>query len=242
MAAPVNQLRILAQTNRWVAIDKPAGFQAHSPEDPRHRVSPRRNCVVLLRAQLGRPVHLVHRLDRATSGVMLAALDPEAAKRLGALFQERTIEKSYVCVARGWMAQDEGRIDRPLKDPEPKEHLEPKEARTRYAVIARVELPYPVSKYPAARYTLARVWIETGRRHQIRRHFAGETHPLVGDSTYGVGEHNRLWREKLGVDGLLLKAHALEFRDPFTGEERRLISRWGARWDRVFRTLGVCAR
>jgi tRNA pseudouridine65 synthase len=233
----MNPLRILRATDRWVAIDKPAGFQSHAPEDRRHRVDPDRCCASILRRQMGRTVHLVHRLDRATSGVLLAALDPEAARALGALFAGRAVAKQYVCVARGWIADDLV-IDRPLKADPPATGTV--EARTDVRPLAQVELPFAASGFETARYTLAGVEIHSGRRHQIRRHLAGAGHPLVGDTTHGSGEHNRLWRERLGIDGMLLKAHVLGFDDPFSGERVRLVSRWGGRWGKVFDVLGVC--
>lgn len=230
-------LRILSQTERWVAIDKPSGVQTHSPEDRRHRISPSHNAVALLRKQLGRAVHPVHRLDRATSGVLLFAHDPEAAAKLGALFKEHRIRKTYTAVCRGWIHESMS-LDRPLKAEPPMEGTIT--ARTDLEPVGRVELPYAVPPYATARYSLIRAFPHTGRRHQIRRHLAGASHPLVGDTVYGNAEHNHLFRDRLGLDRLLLKAHTLEFEDPFNLQPVRLQSRWGDTWNRVFDLFGVC--
>ncbi len=229
-------LRILYQDENLVAVDKPAGFQVHSPEDPLHRVSDHRNCLVILRNQLGRYVYPVHRLDRATSGVLLFGLDSETAGQLGQQFARRETDKVYYAVTRGWV-DDQGLIDQVLTN----EQRGEQEARTRYHCLARVELPHPVGKrHPSSRYSLVRVVPETGRMHQIRRHFTRISHPLVGDTVYGDGPHNRLYRATLNIPGLLLKAHLLRFEHPRTRVPMRLISRWDKRWHRVFELFGAC--
>jgi tRNA pseudouridine65 synthase len=74
-----------------------------------------------------------------------------------------------------------------------------------------------VDRYPTARYALLELQPDTGRRHQIRRHLAHVSHPIVGDSTYGKSRHNRLFRELFGVGRLLLACVRLEFTHPVTG-------------------------
>ena len=94
-------LKILYQDQFYVAVDKPAGFHVHPPEDQRHKIARSVNCLHILNQQLNTYIYPVHRLDRATSGVLLFALDSDSA-RLGCdLFRNREIEKVYYCVARG---------------------------------------------------------------------------------------------------------------------------------------------
>jgi tRNA pseudouridine65 synthase len=191
-----------------------------------------------LRDQLGRFVYPVHRLDAATSGVLVFALSPEAARDLGLQFQGRTVRKTYFAVARGWL-REPGRIDHPLTG---EGAAAPKESRTTYSPLARLELARAVGRYASARCTLVEVEPETGRMHQIRRHFAHLSHPLIGDTVYGDGGHNRLWRELLGERALLLKAQRLEFAHPYSGSALRLESRWKQPWHQVFDLFGVCPR
>lgn len=228
-------LRILYQDADLVAVDKPSGFFVHPPEDPTLRVSPKSVCMNVLRDQLGQYVYPIHRIDRATSGVVLFGLNAEIAGGLGRLFQTRDIRKTYYCVSRGWTPLA-GEIDRALKS----ESSEPLPSQTRFERLAQVELPWAHHKYTTARYSLCRAEPLTGRRHQIRRHFAGMSHPLVGDTVYGDGVHNRLFRENLGVTGLLLKAHAIEFAHPRDGRLLKIESRWSGGWHRIFDLFGVC--
>src|SRR5688572_28837564 len=107
------QLRILYQDDYLLAVDKPSGFHVHPPEDQQHRISANTNTLKLLGRQTGKYLYPVHRLDRATSGVLIFALDPDTAARLGRMFRDREIRKTYYCVTRGWTAP-EGSLDREL--------------------------------------------------------------------------------------------------------------------------------
>jgi len=160
-------------------------------------------------------VHPVHRLDRGASGVLVFGLAPEATRRLAAAFAERRVRKEYLAVVRG-VPPESGTIDHPLP---PESGIGARlEARTSFVRLAEIELPYPVGRYPVARYALVRAVPETGRMHQIRRHLAHLRHPIVGDVNHGDGKHNRLFRERLGVRRLLLHARGLELPHPGTGE------------------------
>ena len=106
--------RILYQDPHWVAIEKPAGFHVHPPEDSTHRIPAGLNCVQVLRKQLNTYLYPVHRLDRATSGVLIFALSSESARSLSQQFRDRSVRKVYYCVVRGWV-EDGGVIDSPLR-------------------------------------------------------------------------------------------------------------------------------
>ncbi len=169
----------------------------------------------ILRDQLGQWVYPVHRLDRATSGVLVFGLSSEAAQRLAQLFKERQVRKCYWAVVRGFI-HSRGVIDYPLRE---EKHKPPASARTRYRRLGKVELPIPVGKFPTARYSLAEIIPETGRRNQIRKHFAHLSHPVIGDVSYGDGRHNRLFREQFNLHRLLLFALSLNFEHPFSHEQ-----------------------
>ena len=199
--------RIVYQDEWLCAIDKPCDMMVHQS-----RLGTDRQFVVqLLRDQIGQKVWPVHRLDRATSGVLLFALDRETASRVGKQFMAQTVEKRYLAVTRGWV-DAEGEIDHPLK--KHKTAAEGQPALTRYRRLATAELPFAIGEHETVRYSLVEVFPKTGRRHQIRRHFKHIFHPLIGDTTYGEGRHNRLFRQHFGSHRLLLHAVGLTLSHP----------------------------
>lgn len=228
--------RILFQDDRYVAIEKPARFQVHPPENSLRRVSPQFNCLKILRDQLGQYIYPVHRIDRATSGVVVFALDSEAASRLSEQFRSHEIVKTYYTVCRGWIAEPTT-IDYPLLNELKSER---QRAITHIRPLAKIELPFANKRHATSRYTLAEVKIETGKHHQIRRHFVHASHPLIGDRVYGEGSHNRFFKNELGIEGLLLKAAKIEFDDPFGESRLKIRSYWGSTWLKVFDIFGFC--
>jgi tRNA pseudouridine65 synthase len=170
-----------------------------------------------LRDQLGRRVYPVHRLDRATSGVLIFGLSAEAARALADQFEARLVDKEYLAVARGWV-EEAGVIDHPVADEEGNGIAQA--ACTRYRRLARAELPYAVDRYPSSRYSLLSVVPETGRRQQIRKHFKHISHHLIGDTTHGNGRHNRFFRDRFDIHRLLLMSLRLGFVHPY--EEVRI--------------------
>jgi tRNA pseudouridine65 synthase len=227
---------LLYQDSDIVAIDKPAGFHVHQPEFPRRRVPKSQTCLPILRDQLKQYVYPVHRLDVATSGVLLFALNSAMAGQLCGLFAKNAIEKRYLAVVRGYTPL-EGEIDLPLKSDSSGEMVA---AHTSYRRIATTELPFAVGKrHPQARYSLVEAWPHTGRFHQIRRHLARISHPIVGDAIHGDSHHNRFFREELGFRGLLLRAAELEFAHPISGESILIMSRASENWLRMLKKSGL---
>ncbi|MBI3557370.1 MAG: hypothetical protein HY074_13985 [Deltaproteobacteria bacterium] len=200
-----NPLQILHRTPDFVAIDKPSGLLVHRSALSNERES----CVSLLRAQLGEWVHPIHRLDRATSGIVLFAFNPVTAGQLAKLFRDRKVTKTYVALVRGHTSEA-GEIDKPLRKNFENKTSPYREALTRYRRLATAELPFAVGKYASARYSLIEVTTHTGRQHQIRRHMASISHPIIGDTTHGDGRHNLFIREKYGIFRLLLHAARIE--------------------------------
>jgi tRNA pseudouridine65 synthase len=212
-----NTLPLLYCDEWLVTVDKPSGLLVHRSPIDRHET---RFALQLVRDQLGRRVHPVHRLDKGTSGALMFALDPETARALTAAFATREVIKQYRALVRGWPDAG-GVIDRPLAAVED-DYLgpsssEPRVAITRYTRLATYELPVRVDRYPTSRYALLELAPQTGRRHQLRRHLATASHPIVGDSTYGKGRHNRVFAERFGNQRLLLACTRLELAHPRTG-------------------------
>ena len=235
--AGADELPILYRDEHVVVIDKPSGLLVHRSPIDRHET---RFAVQMLRDQLGRRVHPVHRLDKGTSGALAFALDRETATRLAAQFADQRVGKTYLAVVRGWPPA-RGVIDHPLEavhdEYTPAAGTGPKPCRTAYRTVATVELPVRVDRYPTSRYALVQLEPETGRRHQLRRHLAHVSHPIIGDSTYGKGRHNRLFAERFGVQRLLLACVGLEFAHPVTGAALVVRAEPGAEFAALQRQL-----
>jgi len=231
------ELPILYLDDAIVVIDKPSGLLVHRSPIDRHET---RFAVQLLRDQLGRRVFPVHRLDKGTSGALAFALDKAAAAALAEQFTGKEVRKTYVAVVRGWPPAA-GVIDHPLDAVQdeyaPITATAPKPCRTIYRTLATAELPVRVDRYPTSRYALVELEPESGRRHQLRRHLAHVSHPIVGDSTYGKGRHNRLFAERFGIRRLLLACLGLEFRHPASGATVRVQADAGPEFDALQRQL-----
>ncbi len=224
-------LPILYQDEHLVVIHKPSGLLMHRSPISRDRVF----VLQTLRDQIGRRVYPIHRLDRATSGVLAFGLTPEMARAVAGQFESHRVEKRYRALARGWVAAS-GEIDHPVSDDAGRGTPQP--ALTRYRRLARVELPYAVDRYPSSRYSLVEVCPVTGHRQQIRRHFKHISHHLIGDTTHGNGRHNRFFRERYGIHRLMLTAQRLCLDHPVSGERLCLEALPEPEWERLFAAFG----
>lgn len=234
-------MEILYRDEWLVAVYKPAGMLVH-----RSRIDPRETQVALqvVRDRLGQWVYPVHRLDKPVAGVLLMALSPDAARVMGDRFTQASVFKSYLAVVRGYTAE-RGSIDYPLReqldvttDAGADPNKPAQRAVTEYERLASVELPLSVGRYPTARYSLLRVMPRTGRKHQIRRHLKHIFHPLIGDTTYGDGRHNQLFRQHFTCARLLLLAQRLRFTHPVTRAEVTVEATPDAEFQSMLAALG----
>ena len=191
-------------------INKPAGLMAHASSLARgeddfllHR----------LRDQFQSKVHLIHRLDRATSGCVLIAFNAETASTLGKTFMSRDVKKDYLAICRGW-PEENFTIDYALDGGPGKPEKKP--TVTEFTRLATAELDVPSATHESSRYALMQCSPITGRFRQIRRHLKHISHHLIGDTSHGDGRHNRAFR-MLGVHRMLLHAWRLEFAHPVSG-------------------------
>jgi tRNA pseudouridine65 synthase len=214
-------LDILYRDDCLVAINKPSGLLVHRSNIDRHET---RFALQLLRDQIGQRVHPLHRLDKATSGVLLFALDVDSAGKVGLQFERNEVHKRYLAIVRGW-PPEAGVVDHPLsrqfddygrKLPvdSPPEALP---AITEYRRLACIELPEAVDRYPTSRYALVMLTPKSGRQHQLRRHMKHIAHPIIGDANWGKGVHNRFFQQRFACRRLLLACTRLDLRHPRDG-------------------------
>ncbi len=207
-------LDIIYRDENYIAINKPSGLLVHKSHMAR---DVREFALQMLRDQIGLRVYPCHRLDRPTSGVLLFALNSEAAAKMGFIFENRLIEKSYISLVRGWPKLDEGEIDYPLAEEKGSDKGK-KEALSFYDVTEKYELNIAVDGYDKTRYSLLQVNPKTGRKHQIRRHLKHLNHPIIGDSKYGKSKHNHFFKESYSFSRLALHCCSLKFEHPYLKE------------------------
>lgn len=149
---------------------------------------------------------IVHRLDKDTSGVIVVAKHDEAHTTLSDMFKEKTLEKTYVCIAKGIFKDKSGRIETLIgRDPRD---------RKKMAVVTE-NGKIAISNYEvldeSKNYSLVKVRIETGRTHQIRVHMKSLNHTILGDATYGNSTD--------GIARQMLHAYRLKFTHPISKKE-----------------------
>jgi len=215
-------------------VNKPAGMMVHAGAGATDEARNRGTLVNALLHHFGTLSNLggelrpgiVHRLDRATSGLMVVAKNDEAHRRLARQFSTRQIHKTYIALVHGWPKKDRGTVQSSIsRDINRRTRMTTRrsggrEAVTHYLVQRKLDTPY-------GKFALLEVKIETGRTHQIRVHMSSLGHPVVGDTLYGAPQELRAQTGKMKVSGQpavltlernFLHSAALELAHPRTGE------------------------
>lgn len=163
---------------------------------------------------------LVHRLDRATSGLVLIGKTLPAMQELTRMIKKRNVRKTYVALAIGGLPQREGTINVPI--------ARQQDAKGRRRKVKAGEGQHAITNYRVlaqrGTYTLVELELVTGRTHQIRAHLAHVGAPVAGDDEYGDRERNRHAAEKLGLRRQFLHAARLEFTHPLGGAQLDLVA------------------
>lgn len=212
-------LVVLYEDTRMLVVDKPSGLVVHPGA-----CQDRTTALHLARRLAGQWVFPVHRLDRATSGVLVFALDAESARELHTMFEDGRMAKTYLALVRG-VAPESGLIDHPI----PRREDGPRVP----AVTSFRRL------WAGDHLSLVEAFPRSGRFHQVRRHLKHISHPLIGDANYGKGALNREYRERFGLNRLALHASKLSFVHPFTNEPLTLMSPLPLDLARPFAAIGV---
>jgi 23S rRNA pseudouridine1911/1915/1917 synthase len=219
-------LEIVYEDDDFAIVNKPAGMMVHAgagaTEDERNRGT-LVNALLHRFGQLSevggelRP-GIVHRLDKATSGLIAVAKNDASHRQLAAQFAQRIVKKTYIALAHGWMKQDRGTIrssisrDRVRRTRMTTKSPGGREAVTHYSVRERIDSNY-------GKFSLLEVRIDTGRTHQIRVHLSSLRHPVVGDALYGAPrEISGKNESRISLPRNFLHSAALQLRHPQSGE------------------------
>jgi 23S rRNA pseudouridine955/2504/2580 synthase len=214
----LSTFKVLYEDDWLLVIDKPSGMAVHTGSGITGGT-----VVDLARAYLG-PTGVrndfaaspAHRLDRETSGVLIVAKRRPAMVHFTDVFTHGKAKKRYLALVKGSLSKPSGFIDLPLAEHQQtaeskgRRGVNMQEARTRWELIGA-----------GAGCAYVRVGIETGRTHQIRRHFAAIGHPVAGDRKHGDFPFNRDVKAKWGLDRLFLHAAKIDFPHPKDG--RRVV-------------------
>jgi 23S rRNA pseudouridine1911/1915/1917 synthase len=217
-------LDIAYEDDDLAVINKPSGMMVHAGAGATEAERNRGTLVNALLHRFGklsgvggelRP-GIVHRLDKATSGLIVVAKNDETHRRLAAEFARRRVKKTYVALVHGWLKQERGTIassisrDRVRRTRMTTRRSGGREAITHYRVQRRIESPF-------GKFTLLELQIDTGRTHQIRVHLASLGHPVVGDTLYGAPRELQGKDRRASLLRNFLHAAALQFQHPRSG-------------------------
>jgi 23S rRNA pseudouridine1911/1915/1917 synthase len=208
LSVPKIDLEVLYEDDDCVVINKPVGILTHSKGEFNPEATVATWLAPKVAGMSGDRAGIVHRLDRATSGVMIAAKTPEALSWLQKQFSQRKTKKTYEAVVVGHLKQPEALIDMPIeRNPKKPQTFRVgsngKPAVTAYKVIEEGE-----------KFSLVELKPTTGRTHQLRVHLEQLGHPILGDTFYGAPTADRLFLHAKSLELTLLNRERKTFTVP----------------------------
>jgi len=209
---------ILFQDDNFIIVEKPSGMLVHPSNEARHiKIS----LLKELKKQTGHYLYPIHRLDRPVSGAIVFGLNKESSSQLMQQWNTDLVTKEYRLLARRRI-EEAGSFDFDLTN----DRGIKQEASTLY---------WPLKLF--THFTYLKVQIKTGRRHQIRRHFARRCHNLVGDTKYGKGITNNYFRDEFNFHRIFLHSHILKFTHPRTNQEIAVVSELPGEMNHIIENL-----
>jgi 23S rRNA pseudouridine955/2504/2580 synthase len=198
----MKNIEILYEDDHIIVVNKPAGLAVQGGERVKTSLD-----TILAQIRTPKPL-LVHRLDKDTSGALLAAKGREAAACFSSLLNSSKIVKQYIAVCAGQPKNEKGIITDKLLI-----QGSLKKSETRYKILKTNVFPEENIEYSVLELELG-----TGRMHQIRRHLSMNGHPVLGDDKYGDFTLNKKLRKTAGLRHLLLHASRLIIKNGFTAD------------------------
>lgn len=216
---PKIDLPVLYEDDDCLVVNKPVGVLSHS----RGPLAPEGTVATFLRDRLqglnGERAGIVHRLDRATSGVMICAKNPQTLSFLQKQFSQRKVKKTYDAIVKGQLAPAEAIIDMPIE-------RNPKAPATfRVGANGKSAVTHYKTLQTSSKYNLIELTPETGRTHQLRVHLAQQGHPIVGDVLYDGEPAERLFLHALSLEITVPGGERKTFTAPLPDSFQKLMEK-----------------
>lgn len=186
----MTQVPVLYENDEIYIINKPAGVPVQGGAGISHSLDEE------FAKQVGQKVHLVHRLDKDTAGLMIVAKTPQAASKWIKLISSKQVQKTYTAYCFGTLARKKGVINDTVI-----QHGEQKSAVTNYRILEETEVHCEEEMLHVSKIQLE---LQTGRMHQIRIHLSKNNCPIIGDDTHGNFKLNKLLKKLYKVKSLQL--------------------------------------
>lgn len=193
------EIEVLFEDDHYISVNKPSGLLVHAYKESTDTT----NLMQKLRAQCGKYLYPLHRIDRPVSGIVTFAFSSEAASKLKEIWHTKKVVKEYLALVKGKI-DEPGTFNFDLTN----------DNKVKQSAITHYKVEQGFGEWN----TLVRVSIETGRKHQIRRHFSRRCHQIVGDTAHGKGKLNRLFREHYDFHRIFLHSEFFKFHHPFKDE------------------------
>jgi tRNA pseudouridine65 synthase len=222
---------VLYQDDHIVVCNKPINLPVHKNDFMPHDAP---YLTKLVGKMLDTSVYNVHRLDSKTSGLIILALSPEAAKTLTQQFERKEVKKTYCALVKG--NPGSGTFDDKVLI---KKRGKKKPAISHFKTIRTVQTEISYKEFENVELSLVEIQLETGRWHQIRQHFAMHRFDILGDTHHGDWTLNRIITEKTKVKRLFLHAAELSFTHPQTNEKLNFDVKLPEEFDMILNTLAI---